>query len=81
MKTYQIRNEVTGEIVETHGRRHQVRQITAEFMKDNKAHEKPCRTYFKSIPTEGLKIIAVSPINPKHEYYSQCFGMLYEEDI
>lgn len=82
MRTYQIRNEVTGEIVETYGgRRHQVRHITAEFMKDNKAHGKPCRTYFRSVPTEGLKIICVQPLDPKHEYYSQCFAMLDEEDI
>lgn len=82
MRTYQIRNEVTGEVVETYGgRRRQVRQITAEFMKDNRQHEKPCRTFFRSVPTEGLKIICVQPLDPKHEYYMQLVDMLYKEDI
>lgn len=46
-----------------------------------KADPNESRTFFKSIPTEGLKIICVQPLDPKHEYYSQCLGILYEEDI
>lgn len=69
MKTYQIRNEVTGEIVKMHRGRHWIKWITDRFMRENREAGKPSRTFFRSVPTEGLKIIAVVPIDPRHEWH------------
>ena len=69
MKTYQIRNEVTGEIVEVTRSRRMIKYFTDRFMRENMKDGKASRTFFKSIPKEGLKIIAVVPVDPRHEWH------------
>lgn len=65
----QIRNEFTGEVIETRGRRRFVRWLVERMMKENRAAGAPSRSFFKSIPTEGLRVICVEPNDHRLEWH------------